>query len=290
MGANNRTVKAAKQAHHLSLVFTWNEGREDAMSIKQLFDLKGKVALVTGGSRGLGLQMAEALGEMGARLALTARKRGELDEAVGHLQAQFGIAAVALECDMSRATAIAPVVERAIAALGPIDILVNNAGTTWGAATVDHPLEAWQKVIDLNLTAMFLVSQEVGKRCMIPRRSGKVINIASILGLVGGGDAGRPATIAYNTSKGGVISFTRALAAEWAQYNINVNAIAPGFFPTRMTKGIMEMLGDQVATRAPLKRVGGPEDLKGLTALFASDACAFITGQVVAVDGGVTAV
>jgi len=197
---------------------------------------------------------------------------------------------VALECDMSKAAAIAPVVERAIAALGPIDILVNNAGTTWGAATLEHPLEAWQKVIDLNLTAMFLMSQEVGRRCMVPRRSGKVINIASILGLVGGGDPGRPATIAYNTTKGGVISFTRALAAEWAQYNINVNAIAPGFFPTKMTKGIMEMLGDEVANKAPLKRVGGPEDLKGLTALFASDACAFITGQIVAVDGGATAV
>jgi NAD(P)-dependent dehydrogenase (short-subunit alcohol dehydrogenase family) len=259
------------------------------MSVQKLFDLGGKVALVTGGSRGLGLQMAEALGEMGAKVALTARKRGELDQAVSHLKS-LGIDALALECDMSRAVAIAPAVERAIAALGPIDILVNNAGTTWGAATVEHPLEAWQKVIDLNLTAMFVVSQEVGRRCMVPRRRGKVINIASILGLVGGGDPGRPATIAYNTSKGGVISFTRALAAEWAQYNINVNAIAPGFFPTKMTKGIMEMLGDDVATKAPLKRVGGPEDLKGITALLASDACAFITGQIIAVDGGVTAV
>jgi NAD(P)-dependent dehydrogenase (short-subunit alcohol dehydrogenase family) len=259
------------------------------MSVKQLFDLGGRTALVTGGSRGLGLQMAEALGEMGARVALTARKRDELDQAVAHLT-PLGIEAVALECDMSDAAAIAPLVERAIAALGPIDVLVNNAGTTWGAATIEHPLEAWRKVIDLNLTAMFLVSQEVGRRCMVPRRSGKVINIASILGLVGGGDPGRPATVAYNTSKGGVISFTRALAAEWAQYNINVNAIAPGFFPTKMTKGIMEMLGEEVANKAPLKRVGGPEDLKGLIVLFASDAGAFITGQVVAVDGGVTAV
>jgi NAD(P)-dependent dehydrogenase (short-subunit alcohol dehydrogenase family) len=259
------------------------------MSVRKLFDLGGKVALVTGGSRGLGLQMAEALGELGAKVALTARKRAELDQAVTHLKS-LGIDALALECDMSRAVAIAPVIERIISTLGPIDILVNNAGTTWGAATVEHPLEAWQKVIDLNLTAMFVVSQEVGRRCMVPRRRGKVINIASILGLVGGGDPGRPATIAYNTSKGGVISFTRALAAEWAQYNINVNAVAPGFFPTKMTKGIMEMLGDEVATKAPLKRVGGPEDLKGITALFASDACAFITGQVIAVDGGVTAV
>jgi NAD(P)-dependent dehydrogenase (short-subunit alcohol dehydrogenase family) len=259
------------------------------MSIKNLFDLGGKAALVTGGSRGLGLQMAEALGEMGARVALTARKRDELETAVKHL-ATLGVKAVPIVCDMSDAASIGPAVAHAIEALGPIDILVNNAGTTWGAATIDHPLEAWRKVIDLNLTAMFVASQEVGKRCMVPRRSGKVINIASILGLVGGGEPNRPATIAYNSSKGGVVNFTRSLAAEWAQYNINVNAIAPGFFPTKMTKGLMELLGDQVAEKAPLKRVGGPEDLKGITALFASDACAFITGQIVAVDGGVTAI
>jgi NAD(P)-dependent dehydrogenase (short-subunit alcohol dehydrogenase family) len=259
------------------------------MTVKKLFDLNGRAALVTGGSRGLGLQMAEALGEMGAKVALTARKPQELEEAVAHLKS-LGIEAVALVCDMSDPAAIAPAVERAIAALGPIDILVNNAGTTWGAATIEHPLEAWQKVINLNLTAMFVTCQEVGKRCMVPRRQGKVINIASILGLVGGGDHGRPATIAYNTSKGGVVNFTRSLAAEWAQYNINVNAIAPGFFPTKMTKGLMEIMGDEVANKAPLKRVGGAEDLKGLTVLFASDACSFITGQIVAVDGGVTAI
>jgi gluconate 5-dehydrogenase len=258
--------------------------------VKKLFDLTGRTALVTGGSRGLGLQMAEALGEMGARVALTARKPDELERAVAHLRT-LGIEAVPLACDMSEPSAIAPMVERAVAALGPIDILVNNAGTTWGAATIDHPLEAWQKVIDLNLTAMFLVSQEVGRRCMVPRRKGKVINVASILGLVGGGGASGPATIAYNTSKGGVVNFTRSLAAEWAQHDINVNAIAPGFFPTKMTKGLLETLGpEKAAAKAPLNRVGGPEDLKGLTVLFASDACAFITGQIVAVDGGATAV
>ena len=259
------------------------------MSVRKLFDLTGKAALVTGGSRGLGLQMAEALGEMGARVALTARKPQELEQACAHLKS-LGIEAVSIPCDMSDPAAIAPAVEGAIAALGPIDILVNNAGTTWGAATIEHPLEAWQKVMNLNLTAMFVTSQEVGKRCMVPRRQGKVINIASILGLVGGGEVGRPATIAYNTSKGGVVNFTRSLAAEWAQYNINVNAIAPGFFPTKMTKGLMEIMGDEVANKAPLKRVGGAEDLKGLTVLLASDACSFITGQIVAVDGGVTAI
>jgi len=260
------------------------------VSVRSLLDLGGKVALVTGGSRGLGLQMAEALGEMGAKVALTARKQGELDAAVKHLAGQ-GVEAVAIACDMSDPAAIAPAVERAIDALGPIDILVNNAGTTWGAATVDHPLDAWQKVMTLNVTAMFVTTQEVGKRCMVPRRQGKVINIASILGLIGGGDSERPATLAYNTSKGGVVNFTRSLAAEWAPYNINVNAIAPGFFPTKMTQGLRDMLGDErLAGRAPMKKLGGPEDLKGITVLLASDACAFITGQIVAVDGGITAI
>jgi NAD(P)-dependent dehydrogenase (short-subunit alcohol dehydrogenase family) len=233
------------------------------VSLAQLFDLKGRVALVTGGSRGLGLQMAEVLGEMGARVAISARKREELDAAVAHLGSQ-GIEAHAMPCDMSDAAAIGPMVGGVIDKLGPVDILVNNAGTTWGAATVDHPLEAWKKVLDLNLTSM--------------------------LGMVGTADTTRPGTIGYAASKGGVISFTRSLAAEWAQYDINVNAIAPGLFPTKMTKGLIELMGDRAATKAPLNRVGGPEDLKGITALFASDACAFITGQVIAVDGGATAV
>lgn len=233
--------------------------------------------------------MAEALGEMGARVAITARKREELDAAVKGMAAQ-GIEAHALPCDMSDSAAIAPMVGAAIDKLGPIDILVNNAGTTWGAAAVDHPLDAWKKVVDLNLTSMFVTSQEVGRRCMVPRRRGKIINIASILGLVGTNDNTRPGTIAYAASKGGVISFTRALAAEWAQHDINVNAIAPGLFPTKMTKGLIDLMGDRAAAKAPLNRVGGPEDLKGITLLFASDACAFITGQVVAVDGGATAV
>jgi len=259
------------------------------VSLRKLHDLSGRVALVTGGSRGLGLQMAEALGELGARVALTARKRDELEAAKAHLAAQ-GIEALPVPCDMSDAAAIAPAIEQVIQGLGPIDILVNNAGTTWGAAATELPIDAWSKVIDLNLTALFVTCQEVGRRCMVPRRRGKIINIASILGMVGTSDPTRPGTIAYSASKGGVISLTRALAAEWAQYDINVNAIAPGLFPTKMTKGLIEIMGERAASKAPLNRVGGPEDLKGITALFASDACSFITGQVVAVDGGATAI
>jgi gluconate 5-dehydrogenase len=260
------------------------------MTVKALLDLTGRTALVTGGSRGLGLQIAEALCELGARVALVARKEDELAAAKAHLAATLGADAVTLACDLADIQAIAPMVARAHDTLGPIDILVNNAGATWGAATADLPLEAWHKVIHLNLTAMFLVTQEVGRRSMLPRRQGRVVNVASILGLGGGHPEERRApTLAYNTSKGGVVNFTRSLAVEWGRYNVNVNAIAPGFFPTKMTRGVLEAMGDELAQRAPLQRMGGPEDLKGIVAVLASDAGAFITGQIVAVDGGVTA-
>jgi len=260
---------------------------EAAMGVRQLLEIGAKTALVTGGSRGLGLQIAEALAEMGASVALVARKRDELDGAVEQLTTRFGVRAVGIECDMLDAAAIAPMVERVFEALGPVDILVNNAGATWGAPTLEHPLDAWRKVVDLNLTAMFAVTQEVGRRSMVPRQTGKVINVASIAGLRGGDQ--RPATLAYNTTKGGVVNFTRALAVEWGPYGINVNAIAPGLFPTKMTKGLIRMMGDEATNRAPLKRLGGSEDLKGVAVLLASDAGAFITGQIIAVDGGVTA-
>ena len=250
--------------------------------------LQGKVALVTGASKGIGAAIALELAAQGAAVAVNySGSKAGAEKVVNEIK-QAGGKAIVVQANVADPDSIGPLINTVVKQLGPIDILVNNAGTTWGAATVDHPLDAWQKVLNLNLTAMFLMSQEIGRRCMVPRCSGRIINIASILGLVGGGDPGRPATIAYNTSKGGVVNFTRSLAAEWAQYNINVNAIAPGFFPTKMTKGIMEMLGDAVADKAPLKRVGGPEDLKGVVALFASDAGSFITGQTLAVDGGVT--
>jgi NAD(P)-dependent dehydrogenase (short-subunit alcohol dehydrogenase family) len=255
------------------------------MSLAKLQDLKGRVALVTGGSRGLGLQIAEVLGELGAKVAITARKPDELATAVEHLQS-CGVRAMSVVSDMGELATIAPMVEQVVAALGPIDILVNNAGTSWGSPTIDQSLEGWNKVITLNVTAVFLATQEVGRRCMIPRHSGKVINIASIQGLTGCYPEGVP-MLAYNASKGAVVNMTRMLANEWATFGINVNAIAPGYFPTKMTAKLDQ---DGAANMAPMKRSGGPEDLKGATALFASDACAFITGQILAVDGGVTAV
>lgn len=258
------------------------------MGVKQLFDLAGKAALVTGGSRGLGLQIAEALGEMGARIALTARKADELEAARAHL-ADRGIEALPLACDLQQAGAVGPMVEAALARYGRIEILVNNAGATWGAPAEDHPLEAWNKLVNLNLTAAFLVTQAVGKRSMIPRRYGRIVNVASISGLHGQMPE-QTQTIAYNTTKGGLVNFTRALAAEWGRHGITVNAIAPGYFPSRMTRGTLDRIGASLVAATPLGRLGGDEDLKGLAVLLASDAARHITGQIVAVDGGASVV
>jgi gluconate 5-dehydrogenase len=254
------------------------------MSVKKLLDLTGKIALVTGGSRGLGLQIAEALGEMGAKLALTARKTEELEQAREHLARQR-IEALALACDLSKPEAIEPMVTKVLAHYAKVDILVNNAGATWGAPAEEHPLEAWQKLINLNLTGTFLVTQAVGKRSMIPNRHGRIINVASIAGLRGN-PVGMLKTLAYNTTKGGLVNFTRALAAEWGEHGITVNAIAPGFFPSKMTRASLDKLGEKIIAHTPLHRLGDGEDLKGVAVLLASDASRHITGQIIAVDGG----
>jgi gluconate 5-dehydrogenase len=256
--------------------------------INQLFDLTGRIALVTGGSRGLGLQIAEALGDAGAQVMLTARKADELEAACAQLQAR-GIDARWVAADASTPEGVARIVDETCERLGDIDILVNNAGATWGAPAEDHPLEAWDKVMDLNVRAVFLISQAVGRRCMIPRGAGRIVNVASIAGLSGNGPA--MTTLAYNTSKGAVINFTRALAGEWGRHGITVNALAPGFFPSRMTRGTLARLGeDALAAKAPLRRLGDDDDLKGAAVLFASAAGKHITGQILAVDGGVSAV
>jgi NAD(P)-dependent dehydrogenase (short-subunit alcohol dehydrogenase family) len=256
--------------------------------IQKLFDLSGKTALVTGGSRGLGLQIAESLGQAGARILLTSRKAGDLEEAAAHLQA-LGIDTRWVAADMSQPAEISRVADEAMQRLGDIDILVNNAGATWGAPAEDHPLEAWDKVMNLNIRSIFLMSQAVGKRSMIPRRQGRIINVASIAGLSGNGP--EMTMVAYNTSKGAVVNFTRVLAGEWGKYNINVNALAPGFFPSKMTKGTLDRFGaDGLARHAPLQRIGDDDDLKGAALLFASQAGKHITGQILAVDGGVSAI
>jgi NAD(P)-dependent dehydrogenase (short-subunit alcohol dehydrogenase family) len=256
--------------------------------VQDLFQLDGKVALITGGSRGLGLQIAEALGEAQARLLITSRKTTELEAAVSKLKAK-GITADWIAADVSDSEQSRKIVATAIARFGAIDILINNAGTSWGAPAEDHTLEAWDKIMSLNTRSVFVLSQAAARASMIPRRSGRIINVASIAGF--GGNPPEMTTIAYNTSKGALINFTRALAAEWGKYGITVNALAPGFFPSKMSKGLLDQWGvDNVASHAPLKRLGDDADLKGAALLFASAAGKHITGQILAVDGGVSCV
>jgi len=256
--------------------------------VLKLFDLTGKTALVTGGSRGLGLQIAEALGEAGARVLLTSRKASDLEESAAQLQSK-GIDTRWIAADASQPAEIERVAADAMQRLGQVDILVNNAGATWGAPAEDYPIDAWDKVMNLNIRSIFLMSQAIGKASMLPRRAGRIINIASIAGL--GGNTADMKMVAYNTSKGAVVNFTRTLAGEWGQFGITVNAIAPGFFPSKMTKGLLQQVGaENMAKRAPLQRLGDDDDLKGVALLFASAAGKHITGQTLPVDGGVSAI
>jgi len=255
------------------------------MTTTQLFDLTGKTALITGGSRGLGLQIAEALGDAGARLVISSRKPADLETAKAHLEGR-GVTVDYIVADNGKDEDILRLADEAIAKLGRVDILVNNAGATWGAPAEDHPIEAWDRVMNLNVRSLFVLSQRIAKRSMIPNRYGRILNLASIAGLRGGAGV-----IAYNTSKGAVVNFTRGLAADWGPHGITVNALAPGWFPSKMTAGIFKEKGvDHFANAAPLRRVGDDQDLKGAALLFTSDAGKHITGQILAVDGGVSAV
>ena len=245
--------------------------------------LDGRVAIVTGASRGLGRAMAVALAQAGADVAVAARARPHLEE-TARLVTATGRRAMVVETDVTAYPQVEALVRRTIAELGGLHVVVNNSGVARVAPVAQMSPEDFRATLEVNLVGVFNGCRAAAAH-LLAQKTGKIINISSVLGQVG-----LPGYSAYAASKSGVMGFTRALAAEWAQYNINVNAIAPGFFPTKMTKGVMEMLGDDIANKVPLKRVGGPEDLKGLAVLFASDACAFITGQVVAVDGGVTAV
>ena len=254
------------------------------MPVKQLFDLAGRTAIVTGGSRGLGLQIAEALGEMGAKLALTARKKNELDLAVAHLAKQ-GVEAYAFVCDIGKRDSIPGVFDQMQAKLGRVDILVNNAGATWGAPAEDHPLEAWDKLISVNLVGCFTMAQQAAKKSMIPAKWGRIVNVASVAGLYAS-DPAVVRTVSYNATKHGVVGMTKQLAAEWGEHGITVNAICPGFFPSKMTHATLDAMGEMLRKATPTRRLGGAEDLKGLAVLLASDASRHITGQAIAVDGG----
>ncbi len=256
------------------------------MKTPELFDLSGTTAIVTGGGTGIGRQMAQALAETGANLVLCARKVERCEQAAAELS-ELGVGTLALRCDVREPDQVRSVVDSARETFGRIDVLVNNAGTVWGAAPEDTPLEGWQKVIDVNLTGVFLFSKAAG-RTMIDDGGGKIVNIASVAGL-GGAPPEVMNAIPYNASKGGVIAFTRDLACKWARHGINVNAIAPGWFPTEMTEQHIERRGDALLERIPLGRFGGSDDLKGAVVFLASRASDYVTGQTLAVDGGQTA-
>jgi gluconate 5-dehydrogenase len=259
--------------------------RDSTVNVKQLFDLTGRVAIITGGSIGLGRQMAEGLAEMGANLVLCARKEERCRQAAEELQ-QLGVKAIALGCDVKSPASIQEAVDATLSQFGRIDVLINNAGISWGAPVEEMRLEDWNKVIETNLTGTFLCAQAVGK-VMIRQGRGKIINIASVAGL-GGAGAELPA-IGYHASKGGVIVFTKDLACKWAPHNIQVNAIAPGWFPTHMSNRILEHHKDHFLSQIPLRRFGNEHDLKGAAVFLASDASNFVTGHVLVVDGGQSA-
>jgi NAD(P)-dependent dehydrogenase (short-subunit alcohol dehydrogenase family) len=259
--------------------------QECAVNVKQLFDLTGRVAIITGGSIGLGRQMAEGLAEMGANLVLCARKAERCRQATEELQ-QLGIKAIPLPCDVRNQTSVEEVVDATISQLGRIDILINNAGISWGAPVEEMSLEDWNKVIETNLTGTFLCAQAAGK-VMIRQGRGKIINIASVAGL-GGAPPELPA-IGYHASKGGVISFTKDLACKWAMHNIQVNAIAPGWFPTHMSNRVIDRHKELFLSHIPARRFGSEHDLKGAAVFLASDASNYVTGHVLVVDGGQSA-
>lgn len=252
------------------------------MTVKQLFDLTGRVAIVTGGGAGLGRQMAEGLAEMGANVVLCARKKERCEQAAEELQ-RLGVKTLALACDVKNPATIHGVVDTTVKEFGRIDILINNAGVSWGAPVEDMTLEQWNKVIETNLTGTFLCSQAVGK-VMIRQRRGNIINVASVAGFSGSPPALQ--VIGYQSSKGAVIIFTKDLACKWAQHNIRVNAVAPGWFPTHMSEFVIKRDQNSLLERIPLRRFGNDQDLKGATVFLASDASAYVTGHILAVDGG----
>jgi NAD(P)-dependent dehydrogenase (short-subunit alcohol dehydrogenase family) len=256
------------------------------MKVTDLFSLQGKTAIVTGGGRGLGEQIADAYADAGANVVVCSRNLEACQQISDSLKTK-GVRSLALKCDVSNPEEIQYVVDETIKEFGRIDILVNNSGVSWGAPALEMPADKWDKVININLKAVFLFSQSVGK-IMKKQRSGKIINIASIAGL-GGQDPTVMDAIGYSTSKGAVITFTKDLAVKLAPYNIHVNAIAPGFFPTKMAKGILDYSGDKILERTPAGRFGSDDDMKGPALFLASDASNYVYGHVLVVDGGTSA-
>jgi len=255
-------------------------------TIRELFDLSGRVSIVTGGSAGLGFQMATGLAEAGSDIVICSRDRERCDAAAETLR-NIGVDVLAEQCDVSKSDQIERLKDKVLAKFGRVDVLINNAGRTWWASPEETPFEKWQYVIDLNITGTFLCSQIFGRE-MINRKSGRIINIASASGLRGK-DPEVHNSIAYNTTKGAVVNMTRDLAVKWARHNILVNAIAPGFFLASRNRGRFEERKDKILREIPLGRPGGDDDLKGAAVFLASDASKFVTGAILSVDGGATA-
>ena len=254
--------------------------------IQQLFSLRGRVAVVTGGSRGLGLEIAHGLGEAGAAVVVTARRQEWLGPAEAELR-EAGIAASAIPCDVADADSVQALAAAVLEQHGRADILVNAAGISWGASAEAMPVERWRAVLDVNATGVFLCCQAFG-RGMLEQGSGRIVNVASVAGLVGQAPDVMDA-VGYTASKGAVVAFTRDLAVKWAPRGVAVNAVAPGFFPTRMTRGLIDDHADRLAATNPMGRIGRPGELKGVVVFLASDAAGYVTGQVLAVDGGMVA-
>jgi NAD(P)-dependent dehydrogenase (short-subunit alcohol dehydrogenase family) len=257
------------------------------MNVKQMFELSGKTAIVTGGGRGIGLKMAEGLAEAGANVVLCSRKLKNCQKAAEGIS-RLGVQTLALQCDVKSPKEIQGVVDEIVKEFNRLDILVNNSGANWGSPAEDYPLEGWQKVLETNMTGAFLFSQIAG-RIMIRQKSGNIINIASTMGIIGMESEVADA-IAYSASKGALITFTKDLAAKWAKYNIRVNAIAPGWFPTDMSQWVIEHHGEKLLSHIPMRRFGEGDELKGAAVFLASEASRYITGAILPVDGGYLAI
>lgn len=257
------------------------------MSNKDLFDISGKVAIVTGGGRGIGKAIAEAYAEAGAKVVISGRR----DEYLAPTMAEFkekGYDALSVVADVTKPEDVERTVKAALEKYGQIDILVNNAGQTWGQPTEDVSLAKWQQILDVNLTGIFLITQQVGRHMIERGQGGRIINIASVAGLRAGDMEGAGGTIAYNTTKAGVIQFTKVLAKEWGRKGILVNAIAPGWFPTRMASGLINANKERFEAAIALGRVGDLEELKGAALYLAAPASSYVTGHILVVDGGIS--
>jgi len=255
-------------------------------SVKELFDLTGRVSVVTGGATGLGLQMAMALAEAGSNIVVCSRKAENCEQAAAALE-KLGVKALGLAADVTEPAQVEAVKDATLKKFGRVDVLINNAGKAWVAPAEELPLERWKQIMDLNVAAPFLCSQVFGRE-MIKAKRGKIINIASIAGLQGRNPKAYD-SIVYSTSKGALVNFTRDLAVKWASHNIQVNCICPGFFVTPINRKLFERNPEPILREIPLGRTGGDNDLKGIAVLLASDASNFMTGAIIPVDGGTIA-